>query len=96
MEDRELYELARRKVEAKIGFWIHFGIYVAVNSLLFFLDFRQNEVWDWSYFTLLGWGIGVLFHGLSVFVFSEGSPRREAMIAREVERRRRQERGGPR
>ena len=88
MQENELYEQARKQVEARIGFGIHLGVYVAVNALLLFLDLRENEAWDWSYWTLMGWGIGVLFHGLSVFVFAEGSARKEWMIEREVERRR--------
>ena len=34
MSDEEIYRLARKRVEEKKGFYIHFSIYIAVNIML--------------------------------------------------------------
>ena len=47
----------------------------------------------WSYKPLLGWGVGLGLHGISVFVLGRGSGLRERMVQKERERLQR-ERGG--
>lgn len=86
MQDHDAYQRARRRVDAKLGFYIHLGIYVAVNALLVFLNLRHSPQYLWFFWPLFGWGIGVCFHALGVFVFSSGSPIKERMIQQEVER----------
>ena len=70
MENSEAYKRAKRRVEAKIGFYIHLAVYVGVNALLIIINLASSPQYLWFEWPLLGWGIGVLFHGLSVFVFS--------------------------
>jgi hypothetical protein len=45
----------------------------------------------WSVFPVLGWGVGLALHGVSVFVLGKGSGLRERMVERERERLRRQQ-----
>ena len=40
MENQETYQRARKRVEAKIGFYIHFAIYIAVNILLIIINIQ--------------------------------------------------------
>jgi hypothetical protein len=40
----------------------------------------------WFIWPLIGWGIGVLFHGLSVFIFGDGLAIRKKMIDAEIRR----------
>lgn len=50
---------------ARIGFYIHFGVYVAVQVLLFAIWFftpHTGEVVPWFLYPLLGWGIGLAVH----------------------------------
>jgi hypothetical protein len=86
MDEREAYEKARKRVEAKIGFYIHLGIYVAVNILLVIINLLTSREYLWFKWPLMGWGIGVLFHGLGVFVFSKESSIKERMIRKEMEK----------
>ena len=86
MNEQEAYEKARKRVEAKIGFYIHLGIYVGVNILLVIINLLTSREFLWFVFPLLGWGIGVLFHGLGVFVFSKESAIKERMIRKEMEK----------
>jgi hypothetical protein len=46
-------------------------------------------------FPVLGWGVGLVLHGVSVFLLGAGSPWRERMVQRERERLQR-EHGQPR
>ena len=38
----------------------------------------------WFWWPMLGWGIGVFFHGLAVFAFSENAPMMKQMIEKEM------------
>jgi hypothetical protein len=69
MENPEAYERAKKRVEAKIGFYVHLAVYVGVNLLLVAINLTRSPQSLWFMWPLFGWGIGLLFHGLSVFVF---------------------------
>jgi hypothetical protein len=85
-EKSAAYIRAEKRVEAKLGFYRHFAVYIGVNLLLFLINvFSSRGEW-WFYWPLLGWGIGVFFHFLKVFVtgglLSERV--REGMIRKEL------------
>jgi hypothetical protein len=84
----EAYERAKKRVEAKIGFYIHLAVYVGVNALLIIINLTSSPQYLWFKWPLFGWGIGVLFHGLSVFVFSGGQLKavKEKMIEEEMKK----------
>jgi len=72
--DEELRRKATLRAEAKLGFYIHFAVYLGVNVLLFFIWWftRGNTSipyasFPWFIFPLVGWGIGLVAHFLSVF-----------------------------
>ncbi|OGQ94013.1 MAG: XRE family transcriptional regulator [Deltaproteobacteria bacterium RIFOXYD12_FULL_57_12] len=53
------------------GFYTHLVIYAVVVACLFALNFLRNANHIWAVWPAVGWGIGVLFHGLNVYeVFS--------------------------
>lgn len=66
MDEHEKISLARQKVEAMTGFYIHLTVFVVVNALLFIIDAMSGAGW-WVQWPILGWGIGVIAHGLAVF-----------------------------
>ena len=70
MEKEDGYEGAKKRVEAKIGFYIHLTVYIAVNVLLIVINFLTSREYLWFKWPLFGWGIGLFFHAMSVFVFS--------------------------
>lgn len=86
MDEDKAYERAKERVEEKVGFLSHLAAYVIINAFLLFLDYRDNKTIDWAYWPLIGWGIGMLFHGLNVFAFGEGSAWKERMIKKEMKR----------
>jgi hypothetical protein len=86
MENQDAYQRAKKRVEAKIGFYVHLAVYVIVNILLMIINLTTSRQYLWFQWPLIGWGIGLLFHGLGVFVFSGRSPLKEKMIQKEMEK----------
>ncbi len=79
--DEELMALARKRAEEKLGFYIHFAVYVAVNALLILIWwFVAGDGFPWFLFPLGFWGIGIIAHFIAVFV------RTDRMTQREYER----------
>ena len=86
MSEEEIYQQAKKRVEEKKGFYTHLATYIGVNIVLVVIWAVTGAGFPWFVFPLGGWGIGILFHFLGVFVFSRpgGWERRE--IEKEVER----------
>ncbi len=93
ISEAELYRQAKIRVQAKKGFYIHFAVYISVNIPLVIVWVVTDPGFPWFIFPLGGWGIGLLFHFLSVFAFSRGRinewEKRE--IEKEAERLRKRE-----
>jgi hypothetical protein len=86
MDQETLNRIARRRAGAKLGFYIHASVYVLVNLALYAINDRFTPSVAWSVWPLAGWGIGLAFHALGVFVSGTGSDLRERMVR--AERRR--------
>ena len=86
MDDQEALRRAKRKVEAKIGFFIHLAVYVTVNVFLAAINLTTNPAYLWFAWSVLGWGIGLFFHGLSVYAFAEGSALKQRMVKSELKK----------
>ena len=98
MSEEQIYEQAKKRVEVKKGFFIHLTVYVCVNALLIIIWVLTGAPLvtpariPWFIFPLGGWGIGLLFNFLGVFVFSrEGSLEKRA-IEKEAEKIKREQR----
>ena len=90
MSEDEIYEQAKKRVEAKRDFYSHLTVYVVVNIILVFIwAFAAGGGYPWFLWPLGGWGIGLLFHFLGVFVFGRKSDR--AAIEKEAERIKREQ-----
>ena len=85
--------LARRRAGAKLGWYVHAVVYVLVNLFLFSMSQHAFGQRPWSVLPLLGWGLGLALHGISVFMLGAGGGLRERMVQKERERLQR-ERGG--
>lgn len=80
------YRNAEQHIERKLGFYSHLAIYLLVNSGLILLNLLQTPGHTWSVFPLFGWGIGLLFHAIRVFLRDPASDWKQRMIARELEK----------
>jgi hypothetical protein len=61
------YQRAKERVEAIKGFYIHLTTYVVVNLILFSINMIVSPDGLWFFWPLMGWGVGVVFHALSIF-----------------------------
>jgi hypothetical protein len=86
VEDSERYQRAKKRVESRIGLYIHLSVYLAVNTLLIIINLAASPDYYWFKWPLLGWGIGLLFHALGVYASSRGSSLKERMIQKEMEK----------
>lgn len=75
---------ARRRVKAKLGWLIHATVYVGVNFGLWMLALIQGH--NWNKYPLMGWGLGLLIHGLAVLLTDARHPLKETLIQRELAR----------
>lgn len=66
MEADEKYKRAKKRVRNLRDFYQHLITYIVVNTFLFILNaVTSSESW-WFIYPLLGWGIGLAAHGISV------------------------------
>jgi len=93
VEYREAYRRAEQRVRAKVGFYWHLASYVLINGLLIVIylltSLAANGLYyPWFVWPMAGWGIGLLFHFLAVFVFSgsRSEDMRRRMIEEELKR----------
>ena len=79
-KEEDSYFRAKKKVEKIKGFYTHAIVYVVINIMLLILIYssytHKSNFWNLGTFsTAIGWGVGLLIHGISVFgkqiVFSE-------------------------
>ena len=87
MNDQENYQRAKKKVEAKLGFFTHLIVFIIVNAMLIIINLTTSPHELWFKWPLIGWGIGLFFHGLGVFVIGEGSRIKERMIEKEMHKK---------
>ena len=64
--DDERLARARRRLAALKGFYIHLFVFAMVLAALFLINLAAGGPW-WVLWVLLGWGIGLLAHALTVF-----------------------------
>ena len=83
-QDREIERLARKRAGAKMGWYIHATVYLAVNVLLGLLSAMSDR--HWVMFPAVGWGVGLAVHGLVVFVATGGAGLHERLLQQERNR----------
>jgi hypothetical protein len=66
-QEEERYFKARKRVEEIKGFYGNLIAYVVVNIGLMVINLLTSSGYLWFFWPLLGWGIGVVFHGMKVF-----------------------------
>ena len=68
MDEEQRRIQAERQVAKLKGFYSHLFVYVAVITLLFFIDLLTGSGW-WFHWPLIGWGFAVALQALGVFGF---------------------------
>ena len=65
--EEERYNKAKKRVEEIKGFYGNLTAYIVVNLFLMTINLMTSPEHLWFYWPMLGWGVGVIFHGLRVF-----------------------------
>lgn len=65
--EQTAYDRASRRVKEIKEFYGSLISYCIVIPVLVFINFRTFSEFQWFWFPMLGWGLGLLFHGLKVF-----------------------------
>ena len=79
--EQELDRLARKRAGTKMGWYIHALVYICVHVGLALLSGLNGR--NWAIYPALGWGLGLLIHGLVVHVAMPGGGLREQLVAQE-------------
>ncbi|SKB83828.1 hypothetical protein SAMN05660776_0044 [Salegentibacter holothuriorum] len=66
----DAYLRAQKQVKAERDFYGHLTSYLIVIPVLGLFNFLTYDEFFWVIFPAIGWGIGVFFHGLSVFNYN--------------------------
>jgi 2TM domain len=84
VEKDEQYEEAKRRVEARKGFYVHAFFFVVLNII-----FLATVGWNFLWATVF-WGLGLVLHGASVFFSASDWVKRweQRAIQRELARQR--------
>ncbi|MEI6156813.1 MAG: 2TM domain-containing protein [Atribacterota bacterium] len=67
MDENERYQRAKEQVKGFKDFYSHLLIFVIVNIGLFLINITTSPDVYWFYWPLIGWGIGITCHAMSVF-----------------------------
>lgn len=67
------YKEAKAHVSEIKEFYTNLLTYCIVIPFLAGINFLTSPGYHWFYWPMLGWGIGVAFHGLNVFVLNNKS-----------------------
>lgn len=68
-ENEDRYFKAKKRVEEIKGFYGNLTAYIVVNIGLLSINLLTSPDHLWFFWPMLGWGIGVFFHGMKVFNF---------------------------
>jgi len=68
-QEEERYYEAKKRVEEIKGFYGNLISYIVVNIGLIVINLLTSPKYLWFFWPMLGWGIGVFFHGMKVFNF---------------------------
>lgn len=82
----EIDRIAHRRARAKMGWFVHLGVYLVVNIGLFVMSEQGMGHRRWSLAPALGWGLGLALHGISVWFLGSGAGLHQKMVQREREK----------
>jgi len=80
----DLRRAAERRADAKLAFRSHLMAYVVVNAGLIAINLVTSPGYYWFIWPLMGWGVGLIAHGMGTFIWTGDS--REQMVQKEMER----------
>lgn len=70
LNENRRYERAKKKAREIRSFYFNLLCYCIVIPFLIFINLYYTPEFYWFYFSMIGWGIGLLFHGMAAFGWS--------------------------
>jgi hypothetical protein len=83
--DEELLKIARKRVQARVGFISHLLLYAAVNAGLVVIWALSERGYPWFVWPLVIWGAAVLVHAVTLWIGPD-SRGEERAVERELDR----------
>lgn len=84
MNRSDEFQRTKERLEARRGFLVHLVVYVVVNVALVVVNLSAAPDYLWAKWPMMGWGIGLFFHGLNVFVFGDPFSITDEVVQREL------------
>lgn len=67
MDEKARYDDAKKRVGELKDFYQHLLTYIVVNAFLFGINKVTSPGTNWFIWPLMGWGVGIVLHALTVF-----------------------------
>lgn len=69
--EQDAYYKAKKRVEQIKGFYSNLLSYCLIIPFLIFINYRTSWGFQWFWFPMLGWGMGLTFHAFGVFGYGK-------------------------
>ncbi|QDO94344.1 histidine kinase [Formosa sediminum] len=69
--EQDAYYRAKKRVEEIKGFYGNLISYCVVIPVLIFINYKTFWGYQWFWYPMLGWGMGLVFHAISVFGYGK-------------------------
>src|SRR5690606_835609 len=69
--EQDAYYKAKKRVEEMKGFYGNLTSYCVVIPFLIFINYYTSWKFQWFWFPMLGWGMGLIFHAFGVFGYGK-------------------------
>jgi len=70
-EEKRKYRKARKRVQELKGFYISLVAYCVVIPFLIFINYSTHWGFQWFWFPLFGWGLGLTIQAFHVFGYGK-------------------------
>ena len=67
MDEQARYQEAKKRVEDIKGFYFHLVTFILVNAVLVVINLLTSPEYLWFIWPIIGWSVGLVIHGFSVF-----------------------------
>lgn len=84
--EQDAYYRAKKRVEEIKGFYGNLLSYCLVIPFLIFINYKTSWGFQWFWFPMLGWGMGLIFHAFGVFGYGKSWEERKIQEILEKEK----------
>lgn len=68
--ERHIYEKAKKRAKEIRSFYYNLALYCTIIPILVFINLYYMPEFQWFWFSMLGWGSGLLFHAMGAFGYN--------------------------